>query len=111
MDLFDYWKAKDIPEPRTFWLHRLGFEAVYYITPNVEGFLAPVIDLLALREGGWDIAWKLDVGFALNSGSQKLKRFLTAVWTNATEEIVEKSTPIRLVGLGFSLSSGNTSLP
>lgn len=111
VDLFDYWKAKDIPEPRTFWLHRLGFEAVYYITPNVEGFLAPVIDLLALREGGWDIAWKLDVGFALNSGSQKLKLFLTAVWNNDTEEIVEKSTPIRLVGLGFSLSSGNTSLP
>ncbi|MFQ3619758.1 MAG: hypothetical protein SNJ78_02325 [Spirochaetales bacterium] len=106
VDLFDYWKAKNIPKPRNFWLHRLGWEVLYPITPLFGGFAEVVVDVLALRGGGWDAVWNSRIGVALQSGSRTLKGYLTVVWNNDTEEIVEKPNPIRLVGLGFSLSSG-----
>ena len=117
VDLFDYWKAKNIPKPRNFWLHRFGWNASYHIHPNLAGFADVTVDLLALRKGGWDVPWTCTLGFEfpsrdripsdenLASGKRRLRIFLTAVWNNDTEEIVEKPNPIRLLGLGFSLSS------
>ncbi len=117
VDLFDYWKAKNIPKPRNFWLHRLGMEASYPFHPSVRGFADVTVDLLALRDGGWDAPWMCTVGLEFPSrnrnpsnegppsSERRLRIFLTAVWNNDTEEIVEKPNPIRLLGLGFSLSA------
>lgn len=105
VDLFDYWKAKNIPKPRNYWLHRFGWNASYPIHPNLVGFADVTVDLLALRQGGWDIPWTGQIGFEFPSGNRRLRVFLTAVWNDDTEEIVDKPNPIRLLGLGFSLSS------
>lgn len=105
VDLFDYWKAKNIPKPRTFWLHRFGMEASYSLHPSVTGFADVTVDLLSLRDGGWDVPWTGQFGFEFPSRERRLRVFLTAVWNNDTEEIVEKPNPIRLLGLGFSLSA------
>ncbi|GAB4224591.1 MAG: hypothetical protein Kow009_16250 [Spirochaetales bacterium] len=106
VDLFDYWKAKNIPEPRTFWLHRFGMETFYTFHPFVGGFADVTVDLLALRDGGWDAPWTGTVGLEFPpSRDRRMRIFLTTVWNNDTEEIVEKPNPIRLLGLGFSLSA------
>ncbi len=105
VDLFDYWKAKNIPKPRNFWLHRFGVEASYSFHPSLVGFTDVTVDFLALRQGGWDVPWTGQMGFAFPAKERQLKVFLTAVWNNDTEEIVEKPNPIRLLGLGFSLSA------
>ncbi len=105
VDLFDYWKAKNIPKPRNFWLHRFGLDTYYPVHPSVGGFVEATVDLLSLREGGWDVAWTGTIGFELPSRGGRVRLFLTSVWNNDTEEIVEKPNPIRLLGLGFSLST------
>ncbi|MCX7786308.1 MAG: hypothetical protein N2442_01270 [Spirochaetes bacterium] len=105
VDLFDYWKAKNIPKPRNFWVHRFGMEASYPIHSSLAVFSDGTLDLLALRTGGWDVPWTGQIGFQFSSKERQLKVFLTAVWNNDTEEIVEKPNPIRLLGLGFSLST------
>lgn len=105
VDLFDYWKAKNIPKPRNLWLHRFGWDASLRIHPSLVGFADVTVDLLALRRGGWDVPWTGQVGFEFPSRNRRLRVFLTTVWNNDTEEIVEKPNPIRLLGLGFSLSS------
>jgi len=105
VDLFDYWKAKNIPKPRNFWLHRFGLDASFPLHHSLVCFADVTVDLLALRKGGWDIPWTGQIGFEFPSGNRRLRVFLTAVWNDDTEEIVEKPNPIRLLGLGFSLSS------
>lgn len=104
VDLFDYWKAKNIPKPRNFWLHRFGLDTFYPFHPSIGVFADVTVDLLSLRRGGWDVAWIGATGFEFSSGKQRLRLFITSVWNNDTEEIVEKPNPIRLLGLGFSFS-------
>jgi hypothetical protein len=105
VDLFDYWQAANIPKPRTWWFYRFGGEVSYPLGRSAALFARPVVDILALRSGKFDTTRNLETGVAFPSGGRRLRLYLVYEESGDTEEIMDQKNPVRLWGLGFSLSS------
>ncbi len=105
VDLFNYWKAYDIPEPRTRWLLRLGIRAETRISSSTGLYLDLSPELLLLRTGEAAYNYRTEAGFALRSGARVLSLFACFMGLYDAEELAGRRYSVRLAGLGFSLRS------
>jgi len=105
VDLFNYWKAYDIPEPRTRWLLRLGLRAETRISSSTGLYLDFSPELLLLRTDKAAYNYRTEAGFAVRSGGRVLSLFACFIGIDDAEELVGRRYSVRLAGLGFSLRS------
>jgi hypothetical protein len=104
-DLFDYWQAPSIPEPRTRVLFRFGGGAEIPVRSGVLAFFKPVADIHLLRSGGTDFSLHAETGFTVRSQGGAFSLYLLYFRTEDTEEIIGRKQPVNLWGIGFSFSS------
>ena len=110
VDLFDYWEATNIAEPRTQWFLRGGGEAAVRTGSYARLYLNAVVDGLYLRSGRLASAYRAETGVAFQGAGfdgRTLSLFLCFIGIHNTEELEGREIAVRLIGLGFALRAAN----
>jgi hypothetical protein len=100
-ELYDFWGADRIPDPRAWLTLNLAAD-VTAATPwsGVALFLLAMPDLIVLREGGADLDLALQTGVHLGSQSAGVELFLDYYRSGDTEQIPGEENPVQLLGYG-----------
>jgi hypothetical protein len=101
-ELYDFWGADKIPDPRAWLTLNLAAE-VSMATPwrGVDFFLLAMPDVIVLREGGADMDVALQAGMQLGRESTGVELFLDYYRSGDTEQIPGETNPVQLLGYGI----------
>jgi hypothetical protein len=105
VDLFDFWQSK-IPKPRLSGIITTGTESSYRLLPWLKLFINASLDLNITRLSTVDVAGRAEIGFRIGTGPPAFDIYLALSGTPDTEEILNKSTPSFLAGLGIRFKVG-----
>lgn len=101
-ELFAFWGASAIPEPRSLYTLHLAAEAHTDLGPSgLKAFLVLMPDLMLLRGGGTDMDLAVQGGLRAGRHGAALEFFLDYHRSSDTEQLVGRPSPATLFGYGI----------
>ena len=101
-ELYDFWGAKSIPDPRALYTLHTAFEAtVATPVPRLSGFLLLMPDLILLRAGGAALDSAVQAGARLGGERGSIELFLDYYHSGDTEQLPDNKSPATLFGYGL----------
>lgn len=100
-ELYDFWGASSIRDPRARYTVNLAAEVRYDLPPEGVGvFLLTTVDVLALRAGGLGANAAMEGGIRIGGGLTSLELYLDFFHSEDTEQLREGPSPATLFGFG-----------
>ncbi len=101
-ELYDFWGAKSIPDPRALYTLHTAFEATAPTpVPRVSGFFLLMPDFILLREGGAAVDVTAQAGARLGGERGSIELFFDYYRSGDTEQIPGEKSPAALLGYGI----------
>ncbi len=102
IELYDFWEADNIPDPRAVY----GLSVALFAERQISDLPLSVFggllwDPFVLRSGGVDGDIELDFGLALGSGTGTIELYANYFRTSDTEQDKDRSIPAELIGYGL----------
>jgi hypothetical protein len=101
-ELYDFWGAKSIPDPRALYTLHTAFEAtVATPVPRLSAFFLLMPDFIILREGGAALDSAVQAGVRLGGERGRIELFLDSYHSGDTEQLPDEKSPATLFGYGL----------
>ena len=101
-ELYEFWGADAIPDPRARYTLHSALETSYRLQPAVTLFAVTALDLIVLRSGGLSADLLLQTGARFGTGPATMELFLDGYSSQNTEQLSpNQSTAATLWGWGL----------
>ena len=100
-ELYEFWGADALPDPRARYTLHGAIETAYRLRPAIVLFALAALDLIALRDGGVAADTLLQTGVRVGSEPATIELFLDGYRSEDTEQLApDRATPAALWGWG-----------
>ncbi|HKK48614.1 MAG TPA: hypothetical protein VJ932_05925, partial [Alkalispirochaeta sp.] len=99
-ELYEFWGASSIPDPRARYTLHGALELRYSLFPSLSAFAVVTPDLILLRSGEPALDGAAQVGVRLGAGPSWIEAYLDGFTTADTEQIAPEVSPAQLLGYG-----------
>ena len=101
-ELYEFWGADALPDPRARYTLHSAIETAYRLRPTIVFFALAALDLIALRDGGVAADTMLQTGVRVGSEPATIELFLDGYRSEDTEQLApDQATPAVLWGCGM----------
>ncbi len=104
VELYDFWGAPGIADPRALYTLNIALEQHYEIyRPAITLFNGIMVDVQRLRAGGVAYDLTVEAGLRLGRGAGRVELYLEAYHTDDTEQLKDRAAPATLFGYGLRM--------
>lgn len=112
VELYEFWGAPSIPDPRALYTMNIALEQHYEIyRPAITLFNAVMVDVLRLRSGGFATDFTIETGLRLGRGAGRVELYVEAFHTDDTQQAKDRVAPATLFGYGLRMIMTTDRIP